>query len=266
MFRVLNSYQNSGHSPLEDNGMVLDEDSDRTQTFISAEQVLPDESHDAGSEPLLTCSCIQTDDSIDTMTRFQRYLTVCLGSSLKTNELSMNLKNSNSLVKVLKSTKSKKKSMSSVKTSESSVTTNESLISCPFEGCQKRFTDKRKLYKHKTYHMEKRYVCNFPDCEYKTALKTNLDAHSFTHPFGNIPESLIVCPFDGCGRSFPDKMRYYRHKGAVHSEKRFVCQFTGCKYKTSIKSNINNHSMRHSSDRDFFCHRAGMRSDLQVEG
>ena len=50
-------------------------------------------------------------------------------------------------------------------------------------------------------------------------------------------------------------MRYYRHKGAVHSEKRFVCQFTGCKYKTSIKSNINNHSVRHSSDRDFFCHR-----------
>ena len=58
-----------------------------------------------------------------------------------------------------------------------------------------------------------------------------------------------------CGRSFPDKLRYYRHKGAVHSEKRFVCQFTGCKYKTSIKSNMNNHSVRHSSDRDFFCHR-----------
>ena len=234
MLRVLNCYQDNCHSPLRDNGRVLDEDSDRTQTFISAEHVLPDESPDAGPEPHLTCSCIQTDDSIDAMTRFQRHLTVCLGSSLKTNELSMNLKNSNSLVKVSKSTKSKKKSMSSVKTSESSVTTNESLISCPFEGCQKRFTDKRKLYKHKTYHMEKRYVCNFPDCEYKTALKTYLDAHSFTHAFGNIPESLIVCPFDGCGRSFPDKMRYYRHKGAVHSEKRFVCQFTGCKYKTSI--------------------------------
>ena len=112
MLRELNSYQNSGHS-LEDNGIGLDEDSDPTKTFRSAEHVLPDES----PEPQVTCSCIQTNDSIDPMTRFQRHLTVCLGSSLKTNELSVSLKSSKSSVKARKSSKSMKKSMCKWETS-----------------------------------------------------------------------------------------------------------------------------------------------------
>lgn len=83
------------------------------------------------------------------------------------------------------------------------VHTSERNHRCEFEGCGKAFKSRMSLKQHSLIHSTLKYVCEYPDCNYKTPFLSNIKSHNLKHT----PDRNFVCEWPQCHKKF--KSRHY---------------------------------------------------------
>ncbi|KAG1832207.1 hypothetical protein EV424DRAFT_1313676, partial [Suillus variegatus] len=87
-------------------------------------------------------------------------------------------------------------------------------VNCPV--CHKTISRKADLPRHMRTHDEHKealmHACPFPNCDYKTLQKSNLQTHIRTHT----RERSKTCPHSGCAFSTTDPGSLTRHRKQVH--------------------------------------------------
>ena len=184
------------------------------------------------------------------------------------------------------SKKNKKKSRNTGKIS------SDSLL-CEWPGCQYMTTARDRtghreaLRKHSVVHSEKKFVCCYRDCHYKTYKRSSLNGHIRRHekkeilkkhtierPFvcqtcgkayainslltAHIKimhtnfDKPVVCGIDDCDKRFESEVCLRKHQNICHFLC-FICDY--CDYKTGIKSQLMKHKIQnHTNDMPFKCH------------
>ncbi|CAG2106336.1 unnamed protein product [Medioppia subpectinata] len=126
----------------------------------------------------------------------------------------------------------------------------------------------------------KYFRCFWPNCHFKTKLKTSLSEHQLIHtnikPFKcdfnycnkvyklrshlfhhkNIVHlnKRIKCDFKDCDKTFTNKYNLFQHKSCVHlKEKRFKCNEKNCGKMFATKQHLIKHKLIHSGEKPFRC-------------
>mmetsp|Transcript_54217 Transcript_54217/g.62083 ORF Transcript_54217/g.62083 Transcript_54217/m.62083 type:complete len:368 (-) Transcript_54217:1127-2230(-) len=107
---------------------------------------------------------------------------------------------------------------------------------CDFDGCNKVFPSKWKLYQHHRVHTgERPFVCEL--CSKAFKIKDALNRHRHTHS----KDKPYKCTFQGCTKSFSTSHNLKYHL-ATHSDKKpFACDYPGCEKSFHTKSQLNQH-------------------------
>eukprot|EP00299_Pterocystis_sp_00344_P001323 c11157_g1_i1.p1 GENE.c11157_g1_i1~~c11157_g1_i1.p1 ORF type:complete len:239 (+),score=38.33 c11157_g1_i1:7-723(+) len=116
-------------------------------------------------------------------------------------------------------------------------------FSCDVIGCQKSYTDRSSLAKHKKTHTgERPYVCPFANCGKAFVLSSHLNRHKGIHT-GHRPHRCLV---DGCGKRFlrPDELK--NHSRVHTGERPCVCPVEGCGMTFAQASTLSRHKKTHS--------------------
>ncbi|KAG2116704.1 uncharacterized protein F5147DRAFT_674036 [Suillus discolor] len=91
---------------------------------------------------------------------------------------------------------------------------NTTPVNCPV--CHKAISRKADLPRHMRTHDEHKealmHACPFPNCDYKTLQKSNLQTHIRTHT----RERSNTCPHSGCAFSTTDPGSLTRHRKQLH--------------------------------------------------
>ncbi|KAG2043631.1 hypothetical protein BDR03DRAFT_978068 [Suillus americanus] len=92
---------------------------------------------------------------------------------------------------------------------------NTTPVDCPV--CHKVISRKADLPRHMRTHDEHKealmHACPFPDCDYKTLQKSNVQTHIRTHT----RERSKTCPHPGCAFATTDPASLTRHRKHLHS-------------------------------------------------
>ena len=188
----------------------------------------------------------------------------------ETSKLLQNNPNKDILLKQLlvdNSTGDERQLHSQTKPNSSTNGSNKSLISkvshnsgkfkCPKKNCQKAFPSRNLLSRHYyNCHSEKRFVCQFPECSYKTSMKWNFKKHSATH----ITKSgHYKCRYFRCERVYKNLEDVVKHMKVVHQSAGMTTTVKAniAKPVTSMKSA---HSVENNSKKDIVSGLAGCRS------
>ena len=83
------------------------------------------------------------------------------------------------------------------------VHTSERNYRCEAEGCGKAFKSRMSLKQHSLLHSTLKYVCEYPNCNYKTPFLSNIRNHNSKHS----SERNFVCDWPQCNKKF--KSRHY---------------------------------------------------------
>ncbi len=115
-------------------------------------------------------------------------------------------------------------------------------------GCNKSFDKHNALIKHiKVIHLgETPYKCTFEGCDKSYSYRGSLEKHKQIHT----GQKLHVCI--ECNKAFSDKDNFKRHNRVHTGEKRYAC--TICKKSYAHNFSLNKHMQTHAeSDSDFEC-------------
>lgn len=113
---------------------------------------------------------------------------------------------------------------------------------CSFPGCGFKSVAKYSLTIHKDIHLENRdrlHKCT--RCDYSSFTAGGLSTHIKTH----IQDRKYICSFPECGRKFLQRCKLDRHHKDVHEEKTFFCDFPKCGYKFSTEVYLKVHQKLH---------------------
>jgi len=112
------------------------------------------------------------------------------------------------------------------------------VYSCPFKGCDKRYTDQSSLSKHKKSHSgERPFICTHPGCGRTFVLSTHLTRHALIHT-GEKPH---VCPAPGCGRRFLRLDDVKKHVLVHTGERPYTCNEPSCSKSFARVSALRRH-------------------------
>lgn len=93
------------------------------------------------------------------------------------------------------------------------------------------------------------FSCSMPGCDYRSAWKTNIDAHAATHT-GAKPFS---CRVDGCDYHTATKSNLKAHEEA-HAGRGYACKHDGCSESFTRKYNLITHTrVQHTDDARPIC-------------
>ena len=109
---------------------------------------------------------------------------------------------------------------------------------CDFAGCNKRFSQKGTLKKHRYIHTgERPFKCTIKGCNKGFIQKSDLSNHITSH--FNIRN--FQCKVDGCKKKFKTKAQLVKH-GTVHSNaKPYKCNYNNCQKEFKRKASLNQH-------------------------
>ncbi|CAG2183669.1 unnamed protein product, partial [Oppiella nova] len=126
----------------------------------------------------------------------------------------------------------------------------------------------------RTHTGEKPYVCDWPGCEWRFAIKGNLDEHKRVHA----GEKFFICDWPGmysarcyrncsfypyfvtligCTRSYTQNSHLRRHKLVHTEEKPFACDWPNCNYRSVRSCDVANHRVTHTGEKRFVCEVVG---------
>lgn len=143
---------------------------------------------------------------------------------------------------------------------------------CTYEGCQMRFTFPSNLKRHQKVHRGypcKEEGCSFTGKTWTDYLKHRKEQHRpilkcehcskefrdswFLHQHQRVHSEkrvVLLCPRDGCDRSFTTVFNLESHISSFHEELRpYACTFTGCTKTFAMKQSLQRHSMIHYPER-----------------
>ena len=128
------------------------------------------------------------------------------------------------------------------KTKDLSIIGND--FKCIFDGCPKVFDTQTKLVGHqKRCHSGQWFVCNRPECQYKTRTKSLIKFHENNHSLDETykKSESFVCDFQGCVGRFSDRGDFRRHMSQHKANKSFVCEYESCYKKFKSKDLLERH-------------------------
>ncbi|XP_054163340.1 zinc finger protein 143-like [Oppia nitens] len=99
----------------------------------------------------------------------------------------------------------------------------------------------------------KRYVCDFPNCTYRSNWAHDLKGHKRKHT----GEKPYTCGWLNCNKSFRDLRDLKRHQRAHTGDKRYSCDWPGCEYRSTDVANLAKHKRTHTGERPYKCDWAG---------
>ena len=117
--------------------------------------------------------------------------------------------------------------------------------------CGKEFLNKYRMNDHKHFvHVLKPHLeCEYPGCETKFKIRSNLNYHMST--VHSSVDLKLEC--NKCNKVFKHQRALKFHKMSVHSEKRFSCNWPGCQYWSNHKSHFKKHQTTHTTERKYVC-------------
>lgn len=133
---------------------------------------------------------------------------------------------------------------------------------CPMSKCNKTFMTKWQINRHmKVIHSEKKYVCDYPGCDYKTTLNYNLKTHYERYHEKSAKElsardqsasRRFKCPRSGCQKSFRNKVGLRQHQ-KCHSVLMFICKQPDCRKRFKAIEYLKKHVTDRHSDNQYVC-------------
>ena len=127
------------------------------------------------------------------------------------------------------------------------------LYKCPIDSCNKSFKHKDILKNHMKTHSDNCYSCDWPGCEYSTNVEHNLKMHRRKHQSAN----NFVCDWPECVKRFKTKENLYQHTRVHLNDKRYVCHWPGCEFRTVHLHSFSQHMKIHTNDKRYVCHWPG---------
>ena len=148
-------------------------------------------------------------------------------------------------------------------------------VVCGIDDCTKRFKNEIGLRSHQRACHLLRFVCDHPNCDYKTGVKEQLKKHNLLNHTEALPlikcqyegcdktfklqeyykyhlkshsTTLLTCPYEGCGRTYYIDISLKKHIKIVHSDNWYSCEWPGCDYKTKRKGGLRCHMATHGDE------------------
>ena len=138
---------------------------------------------------------------------------------------------------------------------------SEEPLICNIDNCQKQFQSEHSLKAHQNFYhtKEQKYVCDYPECQFKTPYEPLLAVHRVKHS----EERPFVCPMDGCGRRFKFESGVKHHIDSHSDEPKYRCTHDDCAKAFRTRNSLRQHVESHSSVRlhcdwpgcDYTCNR-----------
>ncbi|ROT39175.1 hypothetical protein SODALDRAFT_153648 [Sodiomyces alkalinus F11] len=114
---------------------------------------------------------------------------------------------------------------------------------CPFDGCNKSFTQSTHLETHKRAHTgEKPYLCSWPGCERRFSQPGNLKTHYRLHT----GERPFQC--ERCDSRFAQRGNLRAHMSTHSNEKPFLCKLEDCTKTFTTRGNLKNHQNKYHKE------------------
>jgi uncharacterized Zn-finger protein len=143
---------------------------------------------------------------------------------------------------------------------------NKSQLNC--SKCELTFWGKTRLLKHlRLDHNQsfntnnKRYKCDWNECQFETRNLNNLVIHKRRH-LGLKP---FKCDFANCSSSFVNNSGLKLHKLNVHSNDfRYVCLWPGCGHGSKTKESYKRHECSHTGEKPFKCEWPGCEASFSL--
>jgi KRAB domain-containing zinc finger protein len=138
-------------------------------------------------------------------------------------------------------------SINSLRIHSKTVHTDSRPFKC--DKCDARFKLLCYVKRHEEeVHGDLKYVCDWPECHYRTTTKLNLERHTI----GHTNERSFRCDWPACDLAFGRKSTLMSHIKAVHEDERFYCELCDLvfKKKHSLQVHIKH---QHTNERPFLC-------------
>ena len=129
----------------------------------------------------------------------------------------------------------------------------EPTFQCPNQGCKELFVSQYGLRRHlQCYHVNKRYKCSHPGCDYSCDKKQMLQMHAYKHK-----DEHIRCKYTGCHYNTTNPTNMQKHILRAHVKGEYKCGYPECDYFTSTKVNLQRHEKLHLLGKRYHCIQEG---------
>ena len=192
---------------------------------------------------------------------------------VKKNVVSLNRPEKNRTVKLIKLSYvgPEKRVVRSEYNYQPKVTNDKKKHKCDYKGCDKTYTDKNKMQRHKNLvHLKaETFYCEYGQCLYYTHLKPSFDNHIAQHD--NYAEvtaqkpTSYVCQFEGCGKAFDTRKSWIKHQRNHKYVKKVACTKSGCDFIAFSRAHLKIHMSKHSDVRPFVCEVEGCDKRFKLE-
>ena len=122
---------------------------------------------------------------------------------------------------------------------------------CDHNDCQYETNTMARLMFHKTNcHTIPTIACTFDGCVKKFTNKRYMKTHLISHN----TELTHKCPIDGCDKAYKQKTKLNVHIKEKHTNiELYRCDWPGCDFQTNTRTSVKRHSNVHKTERDIIC-------------